>query len=66
MKVIDLIIALQDLPPNMNVMMDVTPTGSNMFHFKEVACIEPTETDIGHSFIGIYPVESEISNLNDN
>jgi len=37
MKVIDLIIKLQDLDPNMQVLVDVTKDDSNMFRLVELA-----------------------------
>lgn len=56
MKVIDAIIKLQQLDPNMTILMDVTPAGSKMFHFAELAEIEEVEEDEDQAaFVAMFP-----------
>lgn len=45
MKVIDAIIALQQLDPNMDVMIDATTPNMEMFHILSVASIEKAEIE---------------------
>lgn len=51
MLVSDLITALQDLPPDMTVMMDVTAPGANAFHFKECVSVEELEMATGERYV---------------
>lgn len=53
MLVIDLIIALQKLPQNMQVMMDVTRDGSKIFAAKPVEDVDEIETSMGDKFVMI-------------
>jgi hypothetical protein len=53
MKVIDLIIKLQQMPPNMEVMLDVTSGNGNMFHFKEINEVEEIETALKEKMVVI-------------
>lgn len=56
MKVIDAIIKLQQLDPNMTILLDVTPQGSKMFHFAELAEIEEVEQEEDQSaFVAMFP-----------
>jgi len=56
MKVIDAIIKLQTLDPNMTILMDVTPIGSQMFHFAELAEIEEIEQEEDQAaFVAMFP-----------
>lgn len=50
MKVIDLIIALQKLPPNLDAMLDATGEGE-MFYFKEIVDVEEIETALGDKMV---------------
>lgn len=45
MKVIDLIIELQKMPPNLEVVLDKTdvPTGAEFFILKGINCVEEVE-----------------------
>jgi len=45
MKVIDLIIKLQNLPPNHEVMLDFTPDNSNMFKFASIETADEFDID---------------------
>ncbi len=51
MKAIDLIIRLQQLPPNMEVMFDATNDGSEMFKLVSVDECEEIETESREKFI---------------
>jgi hypothetical protein len=53
MKVIDLIIKLQQMPPNMDVMLDATTNEGTMFHFKEINEVEEVETALGEKMVVI-------------
>jgi hypothetical protein len=55
MKVIDLIIKLQDLPPNMDVMIDQTVEGSTMFKFCEINSADELETAAGEKMVVLSP-----------
>lgn len=46
MTVIDLIIKLQQLPPNMEVVLDLTRDEAIGFHFKEVVSVEKIGTPV--------------------
>lgn len=43
MTVLDLIVKLQNLPPNMEVMIDVTHEGCTMFKFSEINFVDQIE-----------------------
>ena len=59
MTVLDLIIRLQQLPPNMEVMLDVTKQSGSMFHFTDIVSVDET-TPSGHKeIVLITPYEFE-------
>ena len=59
MTVIDLMIQLQKLPPNMEVMIDHTREESKMFKFVEVNYVGEVDTATGGPIVLISPVEYE-------
>lgn len=56
MTVIDLIIKLQQLPPNMEVMLDHTRDESAMFKFVEVNYVDKVDTEISGEVVIISPI----------
>lgn len=65
MTVIDLIIKLQQLPPNMQVMLDVSKQSGNLFKFADVVNIEEVTPEGHNEIILISPYEfDEEENLN--
>lgn len=57
MKVIDLIIALQDLPPNMEVMLDHTTEESTMFKFVELNHVDEVLTSTNEKIVILSPYQ---------
>lgn len=54
MKAIDLIIKLQQLDPDKQVMIDVSPNGSEMFHLLPVSNIDEVECSGGENVIMLF------------
>lgn len=66
MKVIDLIIKLQQMPPNKEVMLDHTTEGATMFKFVEVNEVSECRTATGEDIVLVSPfVYEENSEEND-
>ena len=68
MTVIDAIIALQQLPPNMKLYIDYTRENSDVFKFGELVSIEEIETDldgkiglISNGFYGDEPIDDSFN-----
>ncbi len=59
MTVIDLIIQLQKLPPNMEIMIDHTREESKMFKFVELNFADEVETATGGKIVLLSPFEYE-------
>lgn len=59
MTVIDLIIKLQQLPPDMEVMIDQTIAGSEMFKFAEVNWCDEVTTALSQDIVLLSPHEYE-------
>lgn len=57
MTVIDLIIKLQQLPPNMEVMIDHTKEETTMFKFVELNYCDEVTTAVGEKIILLSPYE---------
>lgn len=52
MTVLDLMIKLQSLPPNLEVMIDHTPEGAKMFNFVEaIDCYQIKEGALGRELV---------------
>lgn len=51
MTVIDLIIKLQQIPPNLGVMFDVTPENAEMFKFVSVDDCEEIEDSCNDKYV---------------
>lgn len=65
MKVIDLIIRLQQLDPNTTVVIDSTKDDSKVFHFMELANVDEVVTPDNQKLIMLSPFEYE-ETKNDN
>lgn len=57
MTVIDLIIKLQQLPPNTQVMLDVTKQSGGMFKFSAVASVEAVTPAEHNEIVLLSPYE---------
>jgi len=64
MKVIDLIIQLQKMPPNKEVILDQTNPDMDMFKFVGINTVEEIETD-GEEFVLLSPMIYEEGNEDD-
>jgi hypothetical protein len=61
MTVLDLIIKLQQLPPNMEVMIDHTRDESNMFKFVEINFAGEVETSLNEKLVVLSPLELDFA-----
>lgn len=58
MKVIDLIIKLQQLPLDMKVMIDASNENTDMWKFKALAEADEVETPTGDKFVALFSESS--------
>ncbi len=68
MKVKELMEQLSNLDPELQVMIDVTKEGSEMFHFTAVVEVEEIELEGSEKIVAVFSDEAAINfdNLNDN
>ncbi len=68
MKVKEFIATLKNLDPELQVMIDATKEGSEMFHFIAVAEVEEIEIDGSEKIVAVFSDDAAVNfdNLNDN